>query len=1619
MSQDNDYQDGGPLHVGDSCEMEDCNYIYDDWEELFMHGYQHFGVEGLEDFARRHMSHIRKPFDMTQYDLKVQKQGCPDCIKYPCRSFNFPLQPNTKISEDMIEAYLLRILNTLGTSFKARVGVSRILMSRVPTPKPHLKFYRCEHDNFSEQEMEGVIKKIRTDKSNISETGLSGLHPYLIDSWGACQQAAPHIVNDIEEHMLNDRPDSEYMVVAATNIRVYCFLVDLPVGRTPCASIYKRPYIEDVGPEADDNLCLFRCIIKKHRPHENEEDRELRVNLMWRIFRASHFSEVKSDSIIKDHRQVIVENDLDYILNDIVDYNDLLNQQLPADNQWATANIQEAIHDMRGVMLEELNKIEKLFDLHIDVFGLRDVTSKDKIMQKTCATVVRLSDRPSDRSVDLLLEINEQGGHYYLVTDTNKLLNKLVCEHCFSIQKNVTQYKNHVAKCGRTRHVYPGGFHKQPLGIREKLESVGITLPEDISYYNKFIVYDFESLFKQINKESAKTQYVNQHIPVSYALCDDAGNTKSQVSDDPKELINHFLQDLLELRKNIVLELTEEFSEVFDELNVIMKEAKLTLEDLEGEHDPCAAINKEKHPVDYRLAQLQKTWAKQWLQRLNQIKNDLVNYIKMVPVLGYNSAHYDINLIKQKLITALMEDKKNQPPPYLTDDNEVEDHFPPEFKPHPGLGYPEYEAEGRDYSELSVIKQGGSYTKLAVGHKLLFLDIYKYQSPNTSLDDFMHTYKAPVSKGVFPYEYLTPDTLYSTRIPKIKDFYSSLKGKNLLGDTPEEQRVNYHDKVVKVWYGQNIQNLSEYLLYYNRLDVEPFAHSIREWLKNFHLYHPDGSVNTKEGVDVLKTTIGIPGVARQLMYNSAAAHPGFKGFTLFNEQNHDWDDRFRDNIVGGPSVIYSFHQKAGETRLRDPVKGKLCQSVLGLDATALYASRIRKPLPHGPGIRYDPCDPPEGSEEPGPWFKRQMACHMDSRVSMNFLVDQGDPDGPYPDLKHLYNQGRETRCGPFLVDGVSYDQQCILEYNGCWYHGCPDCWANKPNTTPEQDREQQFRYRRTQARAKWIEEHTGFRVKQVWGCDPAAKRYVWGAHKLGSPFTSEGRKLNEKVDQTKLLNGVAQGKFTGALEVDIEVPDTHYNYFEEFSPLFVTSEIKVEDLSPEQRESLPEKLKSKVQLVPGMKAEKVLIDSSLLKWYMEHGLQVTKVHCAIEFQYAPIFNEFIDTRTEKRREATLAGNVSEAALHKLIANSAYGCTLLNKEKYVRIAYADVNNLVAHHHRKGTFLRSRMLTPRLAEVEHEHNKVQHDIPTQLGYTILQGGKLRMLQFYFDCLDYFLDRSDFQLVEVDTDSQYLALSAPIDKERMDNDLCYHPLMSMVKPEVMDEFKTMLYGHCHDDWEPNENIHFFPRQCCESHNKLDQKRPGLFKTEVWGTEITCACSKTYSVITCDPDPTHPSGFKEKISSKGIQGRALNTVLKEANKSFGDLILQAQQGEPTQVTNMGFRTLDKEGIRTYRQKKNAINTRYMKRRKFGNNTKPIMSTLTPFRSVCKKRRVQEKPQITSVKRRRLYIADSQVSSAQTNDQEPEDEVRRELGLDTNNLIEGRDGEDGEILELDDGYRY
>ena len=104
------------------------------------------------------------------------------------------------------------------------------------------------------------------------------------------------------------------------------------------------------------------------------------------------------------------------------------------------------------------------------------------------------------------------------------------------------------------------------------------------------------------------------------------------------------------------------------------------------------------------------------------------------------------------------------------------------------------------------------------------------------------------------------------------------------------------------------------------------------------------------------------------------------------------------------------------------------------------------------------------------------------------------------------------------------------------------------------------------------------------------------------------------------------------------------------------------------------------------------------------------------------------------------------------------------------------------------------------------------PFQVGIVVYQLAKLRMLEFYYDFLDYFLDRRDFELIQMDTDSMYFALA-------------YDKLEEAIKPERRKEFEQ----------EKKEWL---------SWDKWSNREPGLFKLEKEGTRAIALCSKCYFV-------------------------------------------------------------------------------------------------------------------------------------------------------------------------------
>ena len=170
---------------------------------------------------------------------------------------------------------------------------------------------------------------------------------------------------------------------------------------------------------------------------------------------------------------------------------------------------------------------------------------------------------------------------------------------------------------------------------------------------------------------------------------------------------------------------------------------------------------------------------------------------------------------------------------------------------------------------------------------------------------------------------------------------------------------------------------------------------------------------------------------------------------------------------------------------------------------------------------------------------------------------------------------------------------------------------------------------------------------------------------------------------------------------------------------------------------------------------------------------------------------------------------------------------------------------------------------------------------------------MLQFYFDFLDKYLDRKDFQYCEMDTDSVYIAISGP-------------SVESLVKPNLKHEFLKD---------KPN----WLPRNDTPQNKVYDKRTPGLFKEEWSGEGIIGLSSKTYYCF----------GSYNKYSCKGVNKRC-NQINKE---KYLNVLLTKQSSSGL---NKGFRVID-NSMYTYQQVRDGFSYFYPKRKVLGDGVSTL----------------------------------------------------------------------------------
>ena len=128
--------------------------------------------------------------------------------------------------------------------------------------------------------------------------------------------------------------------------------------------------------------------------------------------------------------------------------------------------------------------------------------------------------------------------------------------------------------------------------------------------------------------------------------------------------------------------------------------------------------------------------------QLIELQEHPERYCNVLPVFGFISEKYDINLTKSYLLPILINEKNMEP---------------------------------------TVIKKANQFVSFKFGDVQL-LDIMNFRGGATSLDSILKAYKTSENKGFFPYEWFDcPQKMNNSELPPYDAFFSKLRNVSPLG----------------------------------------------------------------------------------------------------------------------------------------------------------------------------------------------------------------------------------------------------------------------------------------------------------------------------------------------------------------------------------------------------------------------------------------------------------------------------------------------------------------------------------------------------------------------------------------------------------------------------------------------------------------------------------------------------------------------------------------------------------------------------------------------------------------------------------------------------------------------
>ena len=486
--------------------------------------------------------------------------------------------------------------------------------------------------------------------------------------------------------------------------------------------------------------------------------------------------------------------------------------------------------------------------------------------------------------------------------------------------------------------------------------------------------------------------------------------------------------------------------------------------------------------------------------------------------------------------------------------------------------------------------------------------------------------------------------------------------------------------------------LRDFLVWYNNRDVTPFLDAIA---KQIGFYK-------QQNIDMSKDGISVPGLSLSHLFNDL---PNDTNFVTFNRTNSELHQLVKDNIVGGPAIIFHRYHEKDVTKIRGG--GETCRSIVGYDANALYLWALMQDMPTGWYVR----------RRADNGFHPQQAQPY-GQMAVQWLTWESERTGCT--IRHQAN-GREKRIGKLPVDGWCDETHTAYQFHGCYFHGCPKCHTDPEETNKLNGKTMAELLANTKAHTAYLRRHV--KVVEMWEC-------AWKPERDPPPR----QKWN--MTQQQIITAVVDGTLFGMVECDVRVPSELRAHFAEMQPIFKNATVTRDDIGSFMRQyaeehdimSTPRRM-----LVGSYHGRKILLATPLLRWYLAHGLVIDRVYQIVEYSPKPCFQHFGESVSTARRNGDVDPEKSIIAdTMKLLGNSAYGTTVTNVDRHRDVRYStEVGTSLFINNKR--FCQIDVVAEDAYEITSSKARVTYDLPHHIGFFVYQYVKLRMLEFYYDFVD----------------------------------------------------------------------------------------------------------------------------------------------------------------------------------------------------------------------------------------------------------------------------------------------